>query len=136
NLGEWQLKDTGYVSIELTGVMREGPVYADVDNFQISGASVDKIVKYVASDEGNFFYWGRRGPSVHLAYQVPENTNVEWYYNEVTVPEGEDVVGSYFMANGFTGGYFGIQVNSESERRVLFSVWSPYSTDNPEDIPE
>jgi hypothetical protein len=40
------------------------------------------------------------------------------------------------MANGFGQGYFGIQVNSPTERRVLFSVWSPYKTDNPEDIPE
>jgi hypothetical protein len=40
------------------------------------------------------------------------------------------------MANGFGEGYFGIQVNSSSERRVLFSVWSPFQTDNPRDIPE
>ena len=39
------------------------------------------------------------------------------------------------MANGFTDGYFGIQVNSPDERRVLFSVWSPYNTDNPKEIP-
>lgn len=44
--------------------------------------------------------------------------------------------GSYFVANGFGEGYFGIQVNGPLERRVLFSVWSPCSTDNPRDIPE
>jgi FKBP-type peptidyl-prolyl cis-trans isomerase len=27
------------------------------------------------------------------------------------------------MSNGFSRGYFGIQVNSENERRVIFSVW-------------
>jgi hypothetical protein len=52
------------------------------------------------------------------------------------IPEGEDKVGSYFMANGFAEGYFGIQVNSDTERRVLFSVWSPFSTDDPNAIPE
>jgi len=52
------------------------------------------------------------------------------------VPEGEDVVGSYYMANGFGEGYFGIQVNSETERRVLFSVWSPFHTDDPSSIPD
>ena len=31
------------------------------------------------------------------------------------------------MANGFNVGYFGIQVNSPTERRVLFSVWDPPS---------
>ena len=56
--------------------------------------------------------------------------------NEITVPEGSYPIGSYFMANGFGEGYFGIQVNGESERRVLFSVWSPFSTDNPREIPE
>jgi hypothetical protein len=40
------------------------------------------------------------------------------------------------MANGFAEGYFGIQVNSSSERRILFSVWSPFATDNPNAIPE
>ena len=59
-----------------------------------------------------------------------------YFYNEIRVPNGNDVPGSYFMANGFGQGYFGIQVNSPTERRVLFSVWSPYSTDDPNEIPE
>ncbi|HLS95394.1 MAG TPA: DUF3472 domain-containing protein [Sphingobacterium sp.] len=29
-----------------------------------------------------------------------------------------------------------MQVNSEQERRILFSVWSPFHTDNPREIPE
>jgi hypothetical protein len=61
---------------------------------------------------------------------------VEWFYSEITVPEGQDVPGSYYMANGFGEGYFGFQVNSATERRILFSIWSPFQTDNPEDIPE
>jgi hypothetical protein len=47
---------------------------------------------------------------------------------EITVPVGQDPIGSYFMANGFGEGYFGFQVNSKTERRVLFSVWSPFRT--------
>jgi hypothetical protein len=43
---------------------------------------------------------------------------------------------SYFMADGFTGGYFGMQVNSPTERRVLFSIWSPFNTDDPKSIPD
>jgi hypothetical protein len=81
------------------------------------------------------FYWGRRGPSVHLRYEVPKDQQCEYAYSEITVPKGYDPIGSYFMANGFSQGYFGIQVNSDTERRVLFSVWSPYQTDNPKDIP-
>ncbi|GGO69898.1 DUF3472 domain-containing protein [Bowmanella pacifica] len=80
-------------------------------------------------------YWGRRGPSVHFSYDMPLNRDIEWFYSEITVPSGQDVPGSYYMANGFGEGYFGIQVNSEVERRVLFSIWSPFQTDDPSQIP-
>jgi hypothetical protein len=66
---------------------------------------------------------------------MPTNEPVEWFYSEVTVPVDQDVIGSYFMANGFDNGYFGVQVNSPIERRVLFSIWSPYQTDDPSTIP-
>jgi len=99
----------------------------------ISGSATDGKVYFVKDD----FYFGRRGPSVHLRYEIPsEASDIVWFYNELTIPEGNDVVGSYYMANGFTDGYFGIQVNSPTERRILFSVWSPYKTDNPGEIPD
>ncbi len=60
----------------------------------------------------NWFYWGRRGPSGHLNYDTSVGNNVSYYYSEITIPIGYDIVGSYFMANGFDQGYFGIQVNS------------------------
>ena len=34
----------------------------------------------------------------------------EWFYSELLVPVGSDVIGSYFATNGFSEGYFGIQV--------------------------
>jgi hypothetical protein len=89
----------------------------------------------VKDNNDNYFYWGRRGPSVHLKYNLP-SSDITDFYSEITVPEGNDVIGSYFMANGFAEGYFGIQVNSLTERRILFSVWSPYATDNPASIPQ
>ena len=99
----------------------------------LAGEATREKVYYVKND----FYWGRRGPSVHLNYQLPEQTSeIRYFYNEITVPENNDVIGSFFMANGFAHGYFGMQVNSETERRILFSVWSPYKTDNPGEIPE
>jgi hypothetical protein len=82
------------------------------------------------------YYWGRRGPSVHLGYSLPAEKEIEYAYGEVTVPEGEDALGSFFMANGFGEGYFGMQVNGPAERRVLFSVWSPFTTDDPAKVPE
>jgi hypothetical protein len=64
------------------------------------------------------------------------NGDIEWFYNEITVPKGNDIIGSYFMADGFAEGYFGMQVNSTTERRILFSVWSPFNTDDPKQIPD
>ncbi len=73
---------------------------------------------------------------MHINYDLSEiNEDVQWFYSEIVVPKGNDVPGSYFMANGFGEGYFGMQVNSATERRILFSVWSPFKTDNPKEIP-
>lgn len=130
--GTFLIKEPGYHYIEIQGLKKDSANFADIQEFLIGGPAVSGNVTYVKED----FYWGRRGPSVHLTYQTPEDKDIRWFYNEVTVPENEDIIGSYFMANGFGEGYFGMQVNSESERRILFSVWSPYNTQDPKDIPE
>jgi hypothetical protein len=135
-LGQWSIAKAGYIPIKLDGLSKTGAVFADVADFGISGEAVDEHTAFVRNNDGNFFYWGRRGPSVHLRYPVPEGVETEWFYNEVTVPTGNDVIGSYYMANGFNNGYFGMQVNSATERRILFSVWSPFTTDDPTRIPD
>lgn len=133
SVGRFTLKGAGYHYVELQGVSRKGEQFANVSDLLIAGTATQGKVQYVKDE----FYWGRRGPSVHLGYQLPtKETKAVWFYNEVTVPEGNDVMGSYFMANGFGQGYFGMQVNSSTERRILFSVWSPFKTDNPKEIPE
>ena len=134
--GEWQIPAAGYVQINCKGVQKTGSQFATVTALKIKGTAVDTNTQYVKNNEGNFFYWGRRGPSVHLNYDLNKEKNIEWYYSEITVPKDNDVIGSYYMANGFGEGYFGMQVNAASERRVLFSVWSPFSTDNPKEIPD
>lgn len=134
--GEWVIAKPGYLKIELQGISRTTDTYGLPTAWQIEGANLDESAAFVKNNQDKYFYWGRRGPSVHLNYPVSENENVAWFYNEVTVPEGQDVIGSYFMANGFAEGYFGMQVNSATERRILFSVWSPYKTDDPKSIPE
>lgn len=135
-IGQWQIKDTGYIAIEIKGLSKTAAQFPNIGSLILSGSAINDKTVFVKNNEGNFFYWGRRGPSVHISYQMPKNVDAEWFYNELTVPKGEDVIGSYFMANGFGEGYFGIQVNSENERRILFSVWSPFNTDNPKEIPE
>ena len=121
DVGTVNIASAGYVRVDFKGVSKTGDYYADVSDLIISGPVVASNVQY-ANDSTNF-YWSRRGPSVHLGYTAPANS--QWFYNEVTVPVGQDPVGSYFMANGFSQGYFGMQVNSSSERRILFSVWNP-----------
>ncbi len=59
--------------------------------------------------------------SVHLAYPLDKETKAEWFYNEITVRT--EPLYSYYMACGFARGYFGIQVNSPAERRIIFSIW-------------
>ncbi|MBF4484044.1 DUF3472 domain-containing protein [Flavobacterium sp. CSZ] len=135
-IGTWKINQEGYVAVKIKGISKTGDRFPAINRLTISSNDYDAKISYVPNNEGNFYHWGRRGPSVHLNYQVPENINAKWYYNELTVPENEDKIGSYFMANGFGEGYFGIQVNSASERRVLFSVWSPFNTDDPASIPE
>ncbi len=136
-VGQWTIDQPGYVEIQAQGLQKSGEVFANVYGLSLSGTISSGKLNYVPNNDGQYFYWGRRGPSVHLNYDVSAAGNeVEWFYNEVTVPVGNDVIGSFFMANGFSEGYFGMQVNGPNERRILFSVWSPYQTDNPKEIPE
>jgi len=135
--GNWDITQTGYQKIDIQGVSRTGSLFANATELKLGGTAVDDKTAFVKNNDGNYYYWGRRGPSVHLNYDISEAGNeIEWFYNEIMVPEGEDPIGSYFMANGFGEGYFGIQVNSDKERRILFSVWSPFNTDDPSKIPD
>jgi hypothetical protein len=132
-VGTFVIENAGYQKLIISGTEKSQEGVVEISNLLIGGEAADNQTRFVKDE----FYWGRRGPSVHLGYQIPANAgDAEWFYNEITVPEGNDVQGSYFMANGFGEGYFGIQVNSPTERRILFSVWSPFKTDKPSEIPE
>lgn len=132
-VGRVTLPEGGYIRVDLQGIKKGGDTFAEISDLMIGGEAASDSLNFVPSDFE--FYWARRGPSVHVGYKQPAD-DVEYFYNEVTVAEGNDVIGSYFMANGFGEGYFGMQVNSETERRVLFSVWSPFDTQDPNNIPE
>lgn len=128
--------DPGYVRVEIRGIRKQGAVYAVLSDLEVHAETAGLTLSYVKDNIDKRFYWGRRGPSVHLNYEIPAGVEAEYFYNEVTVPIGQDPEGSYFMADGFGEGYFGMQVNGPEERRILFSVWSPFKTDHPGDIPE
>jgi hypothetical protein len=130
-IGRFTIDHPGYQHLDL--VNRSEANEIEITHILIGGDFQESNLNYVKDE----FYWGKRGPSVHLTFSPEEKVDsIKWFYNEITVPEENDVIGSYFMAIGFAEGYFGIQVNSETERRILFSVWSPFKTDNPQEIPE
>jgi hypothetical protein len=74
------------------------------------------------ADDAHFNLKERRNAaSVHLSYPVPPETKVAAFYCEMTGLE--DPTATYYMACGWHRGYFGMQVNSPTERRIIFSVW-------------
>ena len=131
-VGTFKVKSPGYVKMDIRGMkINEGETFGNIESVAVGG----NVAPVVCVSPKFSAHFGRRGPSVHLGYTLPKE-NVEWFYNEVTVPEEGDIPSSYYMACGFGQGYFGMQNNSPDERRVLFSVWSPFETDNPADIPD
>lgn len=132
-VGKFVVKAPGYVRVDLQGVKAESDRgFGNVTDLIVT-ADLGEVT-YIRP--GFSTHFGRRGPSTHLGYMLPRDKDIEWFYNEVTVPEEYDIPGSYYMACGFGEGYFGFQNNTPQPRRVLFSVWSPYVTDNANDIPD
>lgn len=64
--------------------------------------------------------------SVHLQWTAGEVTA---FYLEATVEQSTG--GSYFMACGWSGGYFGIQELRDGKKVAIFSVWDPTKGDDP-----
>ncbi|MEE2937897.1 MAG: DUF3472 domain-containing protein [Planctomycetota bacterium] len=136
SIGEVMVQHPGYVRVDLKCDSLKAARSLEISELKIASETKGLSLDFVKTNDGNMFYWGRRGPSVHLRYEVPRRKRIRYAYSEITVPPGSDPIGSYYMANGFSEGYFGIQVNSPNERRILFSVWSPFRTDNPNEIPK
>jgi hypothetical protein len=67
--------------------------------------------------------------SVHLGYPAPTGTA---FYTEMTVEKSAE--GTYFMAAGWSKGYFGIQELAKGKKLVLFSVWDPTAGDDPKTV--
>jgi len=65
----------------------------------------------------------RNAASVHLGYPIDaaHEGDIEWFYCEAA--PRTDPVWTFYMATGWQRGYFGMQVNSATERRLIFSVW-------------
>ena len=115
DIGTTNIPKTGFYTIELYAIDRSGKQIANIQSIELSGP---------ASSDMHYNVKPRRNAaSVHLSYPLPDSVKAIGFYNEVTVPKNADQLYSYFMACGFARGYFGMQVNSATERRIIFSVW-------------
>ncbi|HTD65730.1 MAG TPA: DUF3472 domain-containing protein, partial [Candidatus Limnocylindria bacterium] len=111
--GSFTVKDTGYQRFTLESLNEPGNPFGDLGALVLDGA---------ATTVAHFNLKPRRNAaSVHLNYPVPRGANVAAFYCEVTGLE--DPVATYYEATGWHRGYFGMQVNSATERRIIFSVW-------------
>jgi type 1 fimbria pilin len=130
HLGEVVPEKDCYIRIgyELVGTTD----FLNISNLKISSDASAKPI-FLSGDFNTHF--GLRGPSCHLAYDTDRSgKDLEWAVIDVMVPEQFDMIGSYYMALGFNGGYFGFQNNSPSRRQVLFSVWNSADDDNPDNV--
>ncbi|MCA9214688.1 MAG: DUF3472 domain-containing protein [Planctomycetales bacterium] len=79
---------------------------------------------------------------MHLWWQPDEQSLAEIekpveataFYNELAIEQSTG--GSYFMACGFSKGYFGIQELPDGKKIALFSIWEPGKQNNPNATPE
>jgi len=82
--GTFTINQPGYVKIDLQGVSNDAGYFGDISALQLDGSATAGGLLF-ANDPDNF-YWSRRGPSVHLGFDVPAAT--EYFYSEITVPVG------------------------------------------------
>jgi hypothetical protein len=113
NFGSFDIAQAGYQCFVLESLNPPGQRCGDIDALVLNGP---------AAQETHFNLKPRRNAaSVHLMYPVDKDTKVAAFYCEMTGLE--DPVATYYMACGWHRGYFGMQVNSLTERRIIFSVW-------------
>jgi Domain of unknown function (DUF3472)/Domain of unknown function (DUF5077) len=113
DFGAFQVRSLGYHRISLKSLNEKGNPIGVIKAIRLQG---DPIVG------AHFNLKARRNAaSVHLMYPVPDGKDIEAFYCEVRAVE--DPTATFYMACGWHRGYFGMQVNSPSERRIIFSVW-------------
>ena len=111
--GSFEVAEAGYQRFTLESLNAPGEPAGDIEALVLDGP---------AAREAHFNRKSRRNAaSVHLFYPVDKDTRVEAFYCEMIGLE--DPVWTYYMACGWHRGYFGMQVNSPTERRIIFSVW-------------
>ena len=105
---------------------RSMPVVFTLESLNAKGKSSGDLESLLligpAAQNAHFNLKERRNTaSVHLAYPEPKGEKIAAFYCEATGVL--DPVATYYEACGWSRGYFGMQVNSPTERRIIFSVW-------------
>ena len=115
--GDVRIAQAGFYRLALEGVARSGATFGDLKALSLDGPAAASV----ASKAGfNFTHW-RGQTSTHLTYRFPKGAKYVAFYNEVTPLT--DPVHTYYCGIGFDGGYFGMQANTATEKRIIFSVW-------------
>jgi hypothetical protein len=113
DFGSFDVPAAGYQRFTLESLNAPGQAAGNLEALLLDGP---------AAVDAHFNLKSRRNAaSVHLRYPVEGATNVDAFYCEVTGVETP--LWTYFEACGWHRGYFGMQVNSSAERRIIFSVW-------------
>jgi len=113
DFGTFTIAAVGHRRFQLESLNENGSPSGDIDALVLDGPATEGV---------HFNLKERRNAaSVHLMYPVADGTEVEAFYCEVTAVE--DPTTTFYMACGWHRGYFGMQVNSPTERRIIFSVW-------------
>ena len=114
-VGTVDIKTAGFCLIDIAALKKAGKEIAAIQFIGLDGRAAQGI-QFNTKPR-------RNAASVHLKYTIRDTAKIVSFYSEITVPAGADPLYTYYMACGFARGYFGIQVNSAKERRVIFSVW-------------
>ncbi len=113
SFGKFAIAKTGYTRFTLELLSSSAKTGADLQALLLSGP---------ASEGAHFNLLPRRNAaSVHLNYTLPKGVALDAFYAEAQAVE--DPIHTFYMVCGFQRGYFGMQVNGPSERRIIFSVW-------------
>jgi len=79
-IGTWTISQPGYLKIDAQGTGKTGPWFATIRELRLGGTATQGSIAFVKNNQDNYFYWGRRGPSVHINYNTDEiDDEFEWF---------------------------------------------------------
>ena len=115
--GTFEMATPGYQEFTLASLNETGQPNGDLEALVLDGPAVENA---------HFNLKPRRNAaSVHVVYPVARDLQVDAFYCEMTGID--EPLWTYYMACGWHRGYFGMQINSPTERRIIFSVWDSSS---------